>query len=71
MNKEFENLASILQVIAVKNSLLYPIDDFVIRLRGSFNGTFSWLALKMGYTVGCEDASIFISFQYHESNSEV
>jgi hypothetical protein len=38
MNKEFEYFTSIFQAIAAKNSLLYPIDDFVIRLRGSFNG---------------------------------
>jgi len=71
VNKKFNNLASVLQVIAAKNPLLYPIDDFIIRFISSFNTALPCLSLEMGYTVARENACKFVSFQSRESNSEI
>jgi hypothetical protein len=71
MNKELKHLTSILETITLKYSLLHPIHNFVICVRGSFDSTFAWMTSEMGYAIAWQNTTILVPFQYHESNSKV
>jgi hypothetical protein len=67
--KKFDKSASILNLIAAKNGLLYPTGDGMVYFKRISDVGLT--QLEVGYIVSREDMGILVSFQYQQSNGEV